>query len=272
MKTLISLLCLLGTLAPGAFSQTARRVDPQLEHRQFTVEGVVRETLVYVPTSAHSKATPMVFIFHGHGGNATNAARSFATHRYWPEAIAVYPQGLKTPGRLTDPEGKRSGWQQRLGDQGDRDLKFFDVVLAKLKSDFKVNTKRVFSTGHSNGGAFTYLLWETRGEVLTAVAPSAAAGLFWEKLKLKPKPVLHLAGENDTLVKYEWQQRTMEMVRKINRCEPDGKPWEGKLTGPGVCTLYESKTGSPFVSFIHPGGHGFPAAGPELIATFFQRF
>ena len=51
------------------------------------------------------------------------------------------------------------------GDQGDRDLKFFDEVLSTLKKEYKVDANRVYATGHSNGGAFTYLLWGERGDV-----------------------------------------------------------------------------------------------------------
>ena len=54
-------------------------------------------------------------------------------------------------------------------------MKLFDAVMANLKENYKVDAKRVFSTGHSNGGGFTYLLWQTRPDVLCAVAPSAAA-------------------------------------------------------------------------------------------------
>ena len=87
-------------------------------------------------------------------------------------------QGLNTPGALTDTEGKKPGWQKTFGDQDDRDLKFFDAVLATLKKDYKVDEKRIYATGHSNGGGFTYLLWAARGEVFAAVAPCAAAALI----------------------------------------------------------------------------------------------
>ena len=103
------------------------------------------------------------------------AANKFAYHKHWPEAIVVYMQGLNTPGTLTDPQGKLPGWQKTFGDQGDRDLKFFDAVLATLKKDYKVDEKRIYATGHSNGGGFTYLLWAARGDVFAAVAPCAAA-------------------------------------------------------------------------------------------------
>jgi polyhydroxybutyrate depolymerase len=143
--------------------------------REWKVDGVVREALVYAPTSAASGSTPIAFAFHGHGGSMNNATRMFSFHTHWPEAIVVYMQGLNTPGRLTDPKGEKPGWQRTVGDQDDRDLKFFDAVLASLKQDYRVDAKRIYATGHSNGGGFTYLLLAARGSTFAAFAPSAAA-------------------------------------------------------------------------------------------------
>lgn len=232
---------------------------------ELKVDGISREALVYAPPSAKDKPAPVVFVFHGHGGNMRASARSFAMSQHWPDAISVYPQGLNTPGRLTDPEGKKPGWQHSAGAQDDRDLKLFDALLARLKQDFKVDAKRIYSTGHSNGGGFTYLLWGERGDVFAAVAPSAAAAAGRQGEKLKPKPALHLAGENDPLVKYEWQKATMATVRKLNGCAPEGKPWDK------LCTEYPSATGTPFVAFIHPGGHEFHRDAPAMIAKFFKE-
>ena len=242
-------------IAPLAAEQPVRR--------EWTVDGVVREALVHFSPQAKTDATPLVFAFHGHGGSMNNAARSFAYHAQWPEAIVVYPQGLNTPGKLTDPEGKKAGWQSGPGDLGDRDLKFFDAMIESLQRDFKVDAKRVYATGHSNGGGFTYLLWAVRGERFAAVAPCAAVAPRVIS-QLKPKPALHLAGEKDPLVKYEWQERTMTDVRKLNECG-EGKPWEK------FCTLYPSKIGAPFVTFIHPGGHTFPSDAPATIVKFFKE-
>lgn len=232
--------------------------------REWSVDGVAREALVYAPPAAKTAPTPVVFAFHGHGGTMRNAARSFAYHTHWPEAIVVYMQGLNTPGRLTDPEGKRTGWQHGPGEQKDRDLKFFDAVLAALKTDYKVDDRRVYCTGHSNGGGFTYLLWATRGDVFAAVAPSAAtAGRVLKDLK--PLPVLHVAGEKDDLVKFDWQKRMIDQLRKLNGCDTDGKEWAKR------CTLYPSKTGTPVVAYIHPGDHKFPADVPPVVVKFFKE-
>ena len=94
------------------------------------VDGVTRDGMVHIPPAALTQPVPIVFAWHGHGGTMGNAVNSFGYHKLWPEAISVYLQGLNTPGRLTDPEGKKPGWQGRAGDQGDRDLKLFDAVLA----------------------------------------------------------------------------------------------------------------------------------------------
>ncbi|MBI5691600.1 MAG: esterase [Verrucomicrobia bacterium] len=204
-----------------------------------------------------------MFVFHGHGGSMRNVARTFSLHTHWPEAIVVYLQGLNTPGRLTDPEGKKPGWQHSAGAQGDRDLKLFDVVLAGLRRELKVDDRWIYSTGHSNGGGFTYLLWAERGDVLAAVAPSAAAARVTRE-SLRPKPVMHLAGEKDALVKFAWQQETMLALRRLNQCEA-GKPWAPH------CTLYPSPNGTPVVTLVHPGAHGFPADAPPLIVKFFKE-
>src|SRR5690242_15789099 len=93
-----------------------------IAQRDWTVDGVTRSALVYVPDSAKGSPTPVIFAFHGHGGTMEHAARTFGYHKIWPEAIAVYMQGLPTPGQLTDPEGLKAGWQKTPGDQNDRDL------------------------------------------------------------------------------------------------------------------------------------------------------
>ena len=80
---------------------------------EWNVEGVTREALVYVPAAARPP-TPVVFAFHGHGGTMKNAAAHFGCHRLWPEAIAVYMQGLNTPGTLTDPKRTRPAGRRPL--------------------------------------------------------------------------------------------------------------------------------------------------------------
>lgn len=236
--------------------------------REWKVGDATREALVVAPPSATKQASPLVFVFHGHGGTAKNAATKMAVHEHWPEAVVVYPQGLPTPGKLTDPEGKKNGWQHSAGQEADRDLKFFDEMLKALKADYQIDEARVYATGHSNGGRFTHLLWAERGEALAAVAPSGSTAGPLAKA-FKPKPCLHIAGADDPLVKFAGQKATMDAVQKLNGCAPEGKPWQPDAKPPG--TRYDSKGGTPLVALVYPGGHQFPADGAQRIATFFKE-
>ncbi|MEP6747846.1 MAG: esterase [Bacteroidota bacterium] len=229
----------------------------------WTVDGTDREAMVYLPVSATLKPAPIVFIFHGHGGSMENMFRSRGFEKLWPEAIIVCPQGLNTPGQLTDPQGKLPGWQKAPGDMNDRDLRFVDTMLAFFHQNYKVDDRRIFATGHSNGGGFTYLLWATRGDVFAAVAPSGAAAGHWFNL-LKPKPVMHIMGQNDPLVKPAWQKAMCDRVLQLNNCSTQGEQYAGNAT------LYPSPTGNPVVLYVYPGGHVYPEEANTVVVTFFK--
>jgi polyhydroxybutyrate depolymerase len=262
MKLLLA--ALLGILS---ISIVSARDSLELELK---VDGIARSALVF-PAPALAKESqskiPLVLCYHGHGGNALQASRSFRMHEAWNDALVVYPQGLPTPGQLIDIEGKRNGWQAGPGDQGDRDLHFFDLLLVELRKRYPVDAKKIFVMGHSNGGGFTYLLWAQRGKDITAVAPCAAAALRIID-QLTPKPCLHLAATNDTLVRYAWQEKMMTAVKQINRCQENGKTW-----APDVIR-FEAKdqsTGAPLMEYIHQQGHRYPDQATALMVRFFRE-
>lgn len=117
---------------------------------KWTVDGVQREALVFLPSISTVGKAPVIFAFHGHGGNMHFAARGMAFQNFWPEAIVVYMQDLPTPGKLGDVQGIRPGWQHDMGELGNRDLKFFDAVLGTLREKYSVDDRRVYATGFSN--------------------------------------------------------------------------------------------------------------------------
>lgn len=238
--------------------------DPQPVHREWEIEGDVREAILYIPDKTDLELMPVIFAFHGHGGTARNVARSFNLSEHWPEAITVYMQGIPTPGQRLDPEGERNGWQHAAGDHNDRDLKFFDAVLETLRTDYSIDERRIYATGHSNGATFTYLLWSQRPDVFAALAPSAGGGEVVRTITT-PKPVMVIAGENDQLVPIRNQRRIMSGILDLNGCEREGEPWAQD------CTLFTSATGTPAVAFVHNGNHAFPEEAPSLIVRFFQE-
>ncbi len=235
--------------------------------RAWTVEGVKRTALVRLPADAKAPAA-VVFCWHGHGGNSAQAIRSWAFDKADPTSILVFPQGLPTVTPLVDKEGRWPGWQPAVGAEGDRDIKLFDAILEDLRKERAIDPKRICSMGHSNGAAFSYVLWQARPEVLAAIG-SVAGSLTVKARDLKPLPVIHVAGETDPIVKFAWQQATCAAVRRFNACADEGKPYakEGVLEA----TLYPSSKEAPLVVALHRGGHEYAKGSSELIARFFRE-
>ena len=232
----------------------------------WNVNGETRKALVYVPSAAKTKPTPVIFAFHGHGGTMQNVYRTRGFDKLWPEAIFVCPQGLNTQGILTDPEGKKSGWVMSNQADSNRDLQFFDTMLKTLRADYNIDNSRIYATGHSNGGGFVYLLWVARPNEFAAFAPTATAvGKLVPSLKV-PKPGFHLMGENDPLVKPLWQKLTYDKILLLNGCEIDGEKKDNNIT------FYKGKNGNDFQLFIHNGGHEYPSNTNQPIIDFFKKY
>lgn len=238
-----------------------RAVEP--ETMTWTMEGTKRQALVFPPSTSAGEKVPVIFAFHGHGGNMTAASRVMAFQDLWPEALVVYMQGLPIKGMVGDARGLLPGWQHHPGEVDDRDLKFFDAVLSRLHEKFPVDNSRIYATGFSNGGFFTYLLWAQRPKIFAAFAPGAAAILPSFYLT-EPRPALHFGGESDMLVLFKDQQKTIDEVRKLNQCAERGEPCGDN------CVLYPSAIGAPLETFIFPRGHVYPPKVRKLIVSFFQ--
>ena len=225
------------------------------------IDGVHREALVFAPSAgAPNEKHPLIFAFHGHGGNMRGFSEHVTLAKQWPEAIVVFPQGLDTPS-ARDPKGRQPGWQ-RLAGGGDRDLKLFDAMLASMHHEFSVDDRRVFATGFSNGAFFSLLLWIERSDKLAAVSIVAGA-LDPSQHLTTQKPVLHIAGDADPLVTPAKVAVTVAEERRADSAQGQGQSCGER------CTLYRGAHDD--VKFItHPGGHEYPKPAAGWTVEFFK--
>lgn len=258
MKAGLGILSVLVTLAVPHHAAWAAPVK-----MTWTVDGAERQALVFAPSVRSTGKVPVIFAFHGHGGNMRGASLGMHFQRSWPEALVVYMQGLPTESRL-DPQGRKNGWQTEAGQDGDRDLKFFDAALQGLSAKYPVDESRIYVTGFSNGAFFTYLLWAERGKTVAAFAPCAGR-LFPSVHPTLPRALLHIAGERDPLVKIDEQKAAIETARQV-----DGATAPGKSCGEG-CVLYPSTQGTPVEARFHSGGHVFPPGATDWVVGFFKE-
>ena len=219
------------------------------------VDGETREAIVYAPAASGGAAeVQLVLSFHGYGDNMQNFQHT-NMHVAWPDAIVVYFQGLDTRGGLP-------GWQVERGGS-DRDLKLVDVALASLRETYGIDDDRIYATGFSNGGMFAYLLWAERPGVFAAYAP-VAARLRSSVRPKQPRPLFHVAGERDRVVRFSDQGAAIEIAVEVNGV---GATTTRCVEG---CTVYGPGTPAPVMTWIHTGAHVYLRGTAERIVAFFR--
>lgn len=190
-------------------------------------------------------------------------ATSTRLHLAWPEALVVYLNGLPGNPAPYDPEGRKAGWQINIGDMNNRDVGFTDATLDALERHYKIDRRRVFAVGHSNGARFVGILWVLRSDRFAAVAFSAgqADALIQSAA---PRSAFMGMGMQDDVIPYDWQRQSIRYAAARFGIRHSDVAHEGinAARNPG---------GIELMTFIHRGGHNWPAAQTRLIVDFFKR-
>lgn len=221
------------------------------------VDGLTRSFIVRIPPAYDGRTrVPLVFAFHPFGTNGDYMASRAPISRVWREAISIYPTGAPRPG-----SGAAPAWQSGAGDAGDRDLHFFDAMLAWAREHACIDPQRVFVFGYSNGAGFAYLLACER--------PSAIAGLAIASGRLgchppQPKRVIINHGSFDATISYNEALRAAAAWSSINGCAAPPKP-----VADGCATASRCGAG-PVTLCTYAGGHEYHAAFTETAVDFLK--
>jgi polyhydroxybutyrate depolymerase len=221
------------------------------------VAGLKRYFVVRLPSTYDGRtAAPVVFAFHPFGMNAPYMQGRAPIGRAWPEAIAVYPEGSARDSNNITPS-----WQGRPGELGDKDLKFFDAMLAWLDTNACPDRARVFVLGYSNGAQFSNTLaCERRSSLAGAAiaagrlncAPSAAAPLIWSH------------GLADRTASYSVAVEAIKTWATRNGCAAPPK------AGTPGCFVGESCAAAPLTFCTHTGGHEYDLQFTRTAIDFFK--
>ena len=163
-------------------------------------EDIDRTFILYVPSSYDSSTKqPLVFNFHGYGSNASEQM-AYGDMRSQADAngfILVHPEALD------DIYGSSywniKGWSQSVHD----DVKFTENLINLLMDKYSINAERIYSTGMSNGGFFSFHLACNLNASFAAVASvtgSMTYSTFDNCNPRKPTPVMQIHGSLDVTV------------------------------------------------------------------------
>lgn len=174
-----------------------------LTEHTFKYKGVEYSYFFYKPKSLPDSA-PLIMVFHGYG------SRNIPSVGYGLQPVAdregfaiCYPRGPK------DHKGKHYwsvGYQFHIDNNLERDDTGFAVKLVKyLQKKYRLSQHNVFATGHSNGGAMSYMLAYKEPKTFAAVASVSGHIMACNYLKLsakQPIPIMEVHGTMDNLSRW----------------------------------------------------------------------
>jgi polyhydroxybutyrate depolymerase len=225
----------------------------------FVHDGLERSYDLYLPAGYAKEPTPLVFNFHGYGSiswqqellsqlNATADREGFAV---------LLPNG--TP---TGPDDKLT-WNAADAFDVD-DVGFVRALIAAVSEEVCVDEQRIFATGMSNGGIFSYRPACELADQIAAVAPVAGRLDLASCAPSRPVPIMHFHGTADTYVPYADAAASIETYRLLNGCAGDADPIYDN--GDTSCTRYRDCDAEVVLCTIDGGGHTWPG-GMDFSST-----
>lgn len=218
-----------------------------------TVGGKQRSYRLYVPTGCQTGA-PLVIAMHGANGSSENQTPHFNEIADTAKFIIAYPQGEKIYFPVFG--GETTGWD--ASGEENADAAFIRAIVDELSKNYKIDRKRVYCCGFSNGGMNTYAMANVCSDVFAAYASISGFPLNEFHLRhvgKRPVPFLHIHGKNDDFVKYSLMPTIVdEMVARMG-CNP--VPVKTSVKGKYDKSVYEATDGSfPYIYYEIDGmGH-----------------
>lgn len=228
---------------------------------ELKIASATRAFVVRVPQTADVRMpAPVIFLFHPFGMNAQYMQGRAPMPRVWPEAIAIYPQAMPRTGPGT--VGFQPAWQTESGEMSDRDLVFFDAMLACVRNNHCVDDTRIFVMGYSNGARLSSLLACERAGVIAGVA--VASGSLGCALP-EPRPVIISHGLQDATIPYTRAVDAANAWAVRNRCTAPPK------SGAPGCFAADSCSAAPVALCTYDCGHEYYDPFTRAVADFFKK-
>ncbi len=158
---------------------------------RFTImqDGDEREYYVHVPAAyTGNSKVPVVFMLHGTSGNG----EEFYNNSGWKEVgeaeniLTVFPSSrrsciiddgvVKTTTKWNSQPAHN--WSYCAGVNPKDDIRFFEMIIDELSSKYKIDEKRVYIVGFSNGGQMAAKCSILLSSKIAAVVESASSFSF----------------------------------------------------------------------------------------------
>lgn len=193
LATLIGMGC--GENGASAPAEKKYRFDETISN-----SGQNRAYTVVLPSNYYdSSGFSLVIALHGGGGSSTQFEKLSQLTQKASSAkfIVVYPNGSGTIKTWNAGQCCGSAVTDKVDDVG-----FISKMIDKLNSTYKIDPKKVYVTGHSNGGMLAYRLACELSDKIAAIAPNASTMVITDCKPKRSVPIIQIGSKLDENVPY----------------------------------------------------------------------
>lgn len=186
--------------------------DPSIDQSyrfqsSIVIDGLSRTYLVNLPQTYYDidSKLPVVIGLHGTGGSADQFDRNYGLTERANELdfIAVYPEGVRSDRTLKLRTWNAGTCCDYARENNIDDTKFISRLIDQLILDYRIDPKKLYVTGMSNGGMLAYRLACEIPEKIAAIAPVSCSMMVESPCNpSRPIPILHIHSILDTKIPY----------------------------------------------------------------------
>lgn len=257
MIALFTLVLMLSACTDSDIEQPSPDVLTGKMIKELVVNGTTREYIVYVPESySEAHSLPLVLSFHGLTSNMefNYNYTKFSELAEREQFIAVHPNGLNNKWTTSSTNNP--------------DIDFTEALIEEIEANYNIASDRIYSTGMSNGGFFSFSLACGLSEKIAAIA-SVTGTQYSPSINscspTRPISILQVHGTEDSIVPYSSVSNLLDFWTTHNATDktpnvsniPDYDPKDGSTV-----QRFEYSNGNEGVAVHHlkviGGGHQWP--------------
>lgn len=193
------------------------------DYKKESVSG--RDIHVYAPSNLAPKS-PLLISCHGMDQDP-NYQQS---NTHW-EAVAdtagfvvVYPRGGTG----------MSTWDI----SGDKDTKWVVQIIEQMVKEYDIDQKRVYLSGFSMGGMFTYHAMSKIADKIAAFAPTSGTNVMGASKAMRPVPIIHPHGTSDDVLQYSQVEGFIKNYRDQFHCPSQAEVQNNYPNSENRATMY----------------------------------
>lgn len=175
--------------------------------------GVNRQYYLYVPNNITDNR-PLIISCHG-----MNQDYNYQKQQtQWPSLadtanfVVVYPVGIAGSAWSVAFD---TGWDI----DGMSDVNFMLDIISEMKEEYNIDETRVYFSGFSLGGAFTYYMMNKAADKIAAFGPISGYNLMGANTSTsRPVPICHVHGTADDIMPYSGIKDNMKKYAQAMNC------------------------------------------------------